>query len=176
MRSKNQPQENKYVSLRSQIWRRGPRSHAARVDILNNAVKVTLGPKGRNVVLDKSFGAPRITRTASPSPRKSSLRTSSRTWAPRWCAKWPPRRPTLPAMAPPPRPCWRLRSYGKAPSRLPPHESMDLKRGIDLAVDAVGRRPRQELQEGHLERGNRPGRPLSRPTATRKSASSLPTP
>src|SRR5436305_12621238 len=32
------------------------------VDILDNAVKVTLGPKGRNVVLDKSFGAPRITK------------------------------------------------------------------------------------------------------------------
>ena len=32
------------------------------IDILNNAVKVTLGPKGRNVVLDKSFGAPRITK------------------------------------------------------------------------------------------------------------------
>jgi chaperonin GroEL len=32
------------------------------VDTLNNAVKVTLGPKGRNVVLDKSFGAPRITK------------------------------------------------------------------------------------------------------------------
>src|SRR5208337_5017927 len=32
------------------------------VDILNNAVKATLGPKGRNVVLDKSFGAPRITK------------------------------------------------------------------------------------------------------------------
>ena len=31
------------------------------VDILANAVKVTLGPKGRNVILDKSFGAPRIT-------------------------------------------------------------------------------------------------------------------
>src|SRR5947209_3860708 len=31
-------------------------------DILANAVKVTLGPKGRNVVLDKSFGAPRITK------------------------------------------------------------------------------------------------------------------
>ena len=28
------------------------------VDILTNAVRVTLGPKGRNVVLDKSFGAP----------------------------------------------------------------------------------------------------------------------
>jgi hypothetical protein len=32
------------------------------VDILNNAVKVTLGPKGRNVVLDKAYGAPRITK------------------------------------------------------------------------------------------------------------------
>ncbi|MET0537137.1 MAG: chaperonin GroEL [Xanthobacteraceae bacterium] len=32
------------------------------VDILANAVKVTLGPRGRNVVLDKSFGAPRITK------------------------------------------------------------------------------------------------------------------
>ena len=32
------------------------------VEVLNNAVKVTLGPKGRNVVLDKSFGAPRITK------------------------------------------------------------------------------------------------------------------
>ena len=32
------------------------------VDILSDAVKVTLGPKGRNVVLDKSYGAPRITK------------------------------------------------------------------------------------------------------------------
>src|SRR5450755_4150336 len=32
------------------------------VDILANAVKVTLGPKGRNVLLDKSYGAPRITK------------------------------------------------------------------------------------------------------------------
>ena len=43
-------------------------SHDARdrmlrgVDIFNNAVKVTLGPKGRNVVIEKSFGAPRITK------------------------------------------------------------------------------------------------------------------
>ena len=32
------------------------------IDILSHAVRVTLGPKGRNVVLDKSFGAPRITK------------------------------------------------------------------------------------------------------------------
>src|SRR5207302_9096653 len=34
------------------------------VDILANAVRVTLGPKGRNVILDKSFGAPRISKDA----------------------------------------------------------------------------------------------------------------
>ena len=32
------------------------------VNVLANAVKVTLGPKGRNVVIDKSFGAPTITK------------------------------------------------------------------------------------------------------------------
>ena len=32
------------------------------VNALANAVKVTLGPKGRNVVIEKSFGAPRITK------------------------------------------------------------------------------------------------------------------
>src|SRR5438876_2139797 len=32
------------------------------IDILTDAVRVTLGPKGRNVILDKSYGAPRITK------------------------------------------------------------------------------------------------------------------
>ena len=32
------------------------------VDALSNAVKVTLGPKGRNVIIDKKFGAPHITK------------------------------------------------------------------------------------------------------------------
>lgn len=32
------------------------------VDALSNAVKVTLGPKGRNVIIDKSFGSPSITK------------------------------------------------------------------------------------------------------------------
>ncbi|MCB1796001.1 MAG: chaperonin GroEL, partial [Candidatus Competibacteraceae bacterium] len=32
------------------------------INVLANAVKVTLGPKGRNVLLDKSFGAPTVTK------------------------------------------------------------------------------------------------------------------
>src|ERR1700726_4194416 len=40
-----------------------PRAPSLRgVETLANAVKVTLGPKGRNVILDKSYGAPRITK------------------------------------------------------------------------------------------------------------------
>ena len=43
------------------------------VDTLANAVKVTLGPKGRNVVLDKSFGAPRITKDGVTVAREIEL-------------------------------------------------------------------------------------------------------
>src|SRR5688500_6151619 len=43
------------------------------VDILANAVKVTLGPKGRNVVLDKSFGAPRISKDGVTVAKGSGL-------------------------------------------------------------------------------------------------------
>ena len=45
------------------------------VNILADAVKVTLGPKGRNVVLDKSFGAPRITKDGV---------SVSKIWALKW--------------------------------------------------------------------------------------------
>ncbi|MEX0367938.1 MAG: TCP-1/cpn60 chaperonin family protein, partial [Ruegeria sp.] len=45
----------------------------AGVNILADAVKVTLGPKGRNVVLDKSFGAPRITKDGGSVAKESEL-------------------------------------------------------------------------------------------------------
>ena len=56
----------------------------AGVEKLSNAVTSTLGPSGRNVILDKKFGSPRSPRTASPSPRRSSCPIRSRTWARRW--------------------------------------------------------------------------------------------
>src|ERR1700754_399288 len=43
------------------------------IDILTNAVRVTLGPKGRNVVLDKSYGAPRITKDGVTVAREIEL-------------------------------------------------------------------------------------------------------
>jgi chaperonin GroEL len=51
------------MSAKNVIFSREAREGITRgVDILANAVRVTLGPKGRNVVMDKSFGAPRITK------------------------------------------------------------------------------------------------------------------
>src|ERR687890_649068 len=65
------------------------------VDILADAVKVTLGPKGRNVVIEKSFGAPRITKDGVTVAKEGAKAVAA----------------------------------GMNP--------MDLKRGIDMAVEAV---------------------------------------
>ena len=51
------------------------------VDALANAVKVTLGPKGRNVVLDKKFGAPTITNDGVTIARDIELEDPLKTWA-----------------------------------------------------------------------------------------------
>ena len=44
----------------------------AGIDTLADTVKITLGPKGRNVVLSKKFGPPSSPTMVSPSPRRSS--------------------------------------------------------------------------------------------------------
>ena len=54
------------------------------VNVLANAVKITLGPKGRNVVLERSYGAPTITKDGVSVARKSNSKIGSRTWARRW--------------------------------------------------------------------------------------------
>ena len=51
---------------------------AAGVNILANAVKQTLGPKGRNVVLEKSFGAPHVTVFVDEQPHGGDVRWSGR--------------------------------------------------------------------------------------------------
>ena len=65
-----------------------------RIDKLSNTVKITLGPKGRNVVLDKKYSSPLSLTTALQSQRKSSLRTLLRTWALSLLRKLPQRQTT----------------------------------------------------------------------------------
>lgn len=52
------------------------------VDQLANAVKITLGPKGRNVVLDKKYGAPNIVNDGVSIAREIELKDPLKTWVP----------------------------------------------------------------------------------------------
>src|SRR3954462_12660295 len=108
------------------------------VDILANAVKVTLGPKGRNVVIDKSFGAPRITKDGVTVAKEIELADKFENMGAQMLREVASRTSdqagdgtttaTVLAQA-------IVREGAKAVAAgLNP---MDLKRGIDLAVDSV---------------------------------------
>jgi co-chaperonin GroES (HSP10) len=84
------------------------------VQKLAHAVKVTLGPSGRVVVLEKSFGAPTVTKDGVTVAKEIELEDPTRTWAPRWSRKSPARPPRTPATAPPPPPSTPRPSSPKA--------------------------------------------------------------
>ena len=84
------------------------------VNILADAVKVTLGPKGRYVVLDKKFGAPTITNDGVTIAREIEVEDRSRTRAHSSSARSRRRPTTSPATARRPRPCSPRRSCAKA--------------------------------------------------------------
>lgn len=57
------------------------------VDQLANAVKVTLGPKGRNVILGKSYGAPHITKDGVSVAKEIELKVPSKIWVLSSCVR-----------------------------------------------------------------------------------------
>ena len=115
------------------------REHMLRgVDILANAVRVTLGPKGRNVILDKSYGAPRITKDGVTVAKEIELADKFENMGAQMVKEVASRTSdlagdgtttaTVLAQA-------IVRSGAKAVAAG--MNPMDLKRGIDLAVEAV---------------------------------------
>ncbi|NTF44064.1 chaperonin GroL [Rhizobium sp. AC27/96] len=108
------------------------------VDILADAVKVTLGPKGRNVVIDKSFGAPRITKDGVAVAKEIELEDKFENMGAQMVREVASKTndiagdgtttATVLAQA-------IVREGGKAVAAG--MNPMDLKRGIDLAVAAV---------------------------------------
>ena len=84
------------------------------MNTLADAVKVTLGPKGRNVVIDKSFGAPRITKDGVSVAKEIELKDKFENMGAQMVKEVASKTPTSPATAPPPPPCWRSRSCAKA--------------------------------------------------------------
>ncbi len=85
------------------------RALEAGINTLADTVKITLGPKGRNVVLDKKFGAPLITNDGVTIAKEIELEDPLRIWAHSWFARFPQRPMMSLAMAPPRLPCWRRR-------------------------------------------------------------------
>ena len=108
------------------------------VDLLANAVKVTLGPKGRNVVLDKSYGAPRITKDGVTVAKEIELADKFENMGAQMVKEVASRTSdlagdgtttaTVLAQA-------IVREGAKAVAAG--MNPMDLRRGIDMAVDAV---------------------------------------
>jgi TCP-1/cpn60 chaperonin family len=90
------------------------------IDILANAVRVTLGPKGRNVVLDKSYGAPRISKDGVTVAKEIELDDKFENMGAQMVARWRARPRTKPVTAPRRQPCSPMRLSRKVPNRLPP--------------------------------------------------------
>ncbi|MDG2489522.1 MAG: chaperonin GroEL, partial [Alphaproteobacteria bacterium] len=108
------------------------------VDILANAVKVTLGPKGRNVVLEKSFGAPRITKDGVTVAKDIELKDKFQNMGAQMVREVASKAndvagdgtTTATVLAQ----CIAQEGSKAVASGMNP---MDLKRGIDMAVEAV---------------------------------------
>jgi hypothetical protein len=83
-------------------------------------VKVTLGPKGRNVIIDKSFGAPRITKDGVTVAKEIELEDKFENMGAQMVREVARRPTTLPVTAPPRQPFWPSRSFAKATRPLPP--------------------------------------------------------
>ena len=84
------------------------------VNILANAVKVTLGPKGRNVILEKSFGAPTITKDGVSVAKEIELEDKFQNMGAQMVKKSASKTNDAPATVPPPPPSSRKPSSAKA--------------------------------------------------------------
>ncbi|MFT5489086.1 MAG: chaperonin GroEL [Alphaproteobacteria bacterium] len=110
----------------------------AGIDILANAVKVTLGPKGRNVILDKSYGAPRITKDGVTVAKEIELADKFENMGAQMVREVASRTndeagdgtTTATVLA-------QAIVRGGCKAVAAGMNPMDLKRGIDLAVEAV---------------------------------------
>src|ERR1700712_3010775 len=108
------------------------------VDILADAVKVTLGPKGRNVVLDKSFGSPRITKDGVTVAKEIELADKFENMGAQLIREVATKTNDLAGDGTPTATVLAqsiVREGGKAVAAG--MNPMDLKRGVDMAVAAV---------------------------------------
>ena len=125
------------------------------IDILTNAVRATLGPKGRNVVLDKSYGAPRITKDGVTVAKEIELSDKFENMGAQMVREVASKTSSV-------------AGDGTTTATILAHamvregvkavaagmNPMDLKRGIDMAVDAVvkdiQKRSKKKIGRAHV--------------------------
>src|SRR6202161_3285380 len=108
------------------------------VDILANAVKVTLGPKGRNVILDKSYGPPRITKDGVTVAKEIELSDKFENMGAQMVREVATKTNDLAGGVTTPLSVLAQRIVKEGAKAVAAGlNPMDLKRGIDLAVEAV---------------------------------------
>ena len=90
------------------------------VSILARAVKVTIGPKGRNVMIDKKFGAPKVTKDGVTVAKEIELDDPYENMGAQMVREVASKTADKAAMAPPPRPSWPKPSTRKASVSSPP--------------------------------------------------------
>src|SRR3974377_1302079 len=109
-----------------------------RIDILADAVRVTLGPKGRNVVLEKSFGAPRVTKDGVTVAKEIELEDKFENMGAQMLKEVASKTSDVAGDGTPPGTVLAQAIVKEgAKSVAAGANPMDLKRGIDLAVHAV---------------------------------------
>ena len=129
------------------------------VDILANAVKVTLGPKGRNVVLDKSFGAPRITKDGVTVAKEIELEDKFENMGAQMVREVASKTSDSAGDGTTTATVLAARDrQGRRQGGCRRHEPDGPQARRRSRGRGRRRRPAEELQEGHLQRGDRPGR------------------
>ena len=108
------------------------------VDILADAVKVTLGPKGRNVVIDKSFGAPRITKDGVTVAKEIELKDKFENMGAQMVREVASKTNDIAGDGTTTATVLAQAIYREGLKMVTAgHDPMELKRGIELAVDGV---------------------------------------
>src|ERR1700684_3676448 len=127
------------MSAKQIVYGRGARAAILHgVNLLANAVKVTLGPKGRNVVIEKSYGAPVVTKDGVTVAKEIELFDKFENMGAQMVREVASKTRDKEADAPPPAPVLAQALYSNGLKLVEAgHNPMDLKRGIDAAVEAI---------------------------------------
>ena len=131
----------------------------AGVNILADAVKVTLGPKGRNVVLERSFGAPTITKDGVSVAKEIELKDKFENMGAQMVKEVASKTSDVAGDGTTTATVLAQSIVQEGMKYVAAGMNpMDLKRGIDKAVDAVVAELKKISKPTHHQQGNRPGR------------------